>query len=408
MAAAQADLEAQRRQNETLVRRIQELVATIEARRQRAREAELGHDELLDSVEHLVAERVPRMIPVPAGEEAATAARFEALLAAERDRLARAWEEKTSLLEQAVQVAEERAHHASADCMRLQVRMEQQAAQARELEQTLQALTAEKKKLSALLEAQRKEREELAAARDTWQEDYSQLQEELAHLEHEHRELMNTLEEQRIEMEIARIALEARQHETENRESSAAQLRTERDSARAALEATQAEHERLRGQHKNAQRRLETALAELDALRHEAATQVAAAHAQAGEVEKRLSATQEQYYHARHAGQDVARELRELERRFAETAEFVGKMSARLTSAAAPDPAAAEAAYLHALTRVEDGSEAGQLSLEMNHRATAGGAAPARPDAEGGTLSTYADAKFVPFKPAEHKIDRSI
>lgn len=383
----QSELDAERDRKHVLLARARALLEQVETRRRSGQEDELAHNTLLDAVDRLTAERIPLVLEVGNvdGHQGADAP--------VREDSTREWASRCEQLEQAAAVAHERANATAVECMRLQTAMEQQSGQVRDLQQTVAALTAEKKRLLS----------EAKDGRAALENELRQLQEELAHAEHDHQELMNTLEEQRIELEMTRIALEARTEEQQNRDHAGAQLTAERDSARSALESIRAEHERLRGQHKAVQRRLETALAELDALRHEAASQVAAAHAQAGELERRLAAAQEHYHHSKHAGQTVAKDLHELEKRFLETAELVSRMSRKLTVAVDPDGTEAESAYLYALTRGE-GSEGAQLPLEM--------AASEHPEETSNSAkpqgNPYDEEKFIPFKPADHKINRTV
>lgn len=390
LAEREVVLDAERVRKEELLARMRSLLDQVEARRKRAETEDASQAALLEEVAQLAEERMPLIVR---GGDAETPDSLEALLAEST----KEWRERCEQFEQAAQVTQDRANEAGAECMRLQVAMEQQASQMRDLQQTVSALTAEKKKLSGQLEALRQEAE---SGRSAGEEELRQLQEELEQAEHEHQELMNTLEEQRIELEMTRIALEARDEEQSSQAQSQSQVRAERDSARAALESMRAEHDRLRSQHKAVQRRLETALAELDALRHEAASQVAAAHAQAGELERRLASSQEQYHHTKHAGQTVAKNLKDLEQRFIETAELVSRMSHQLTSAVEADSSEAESAYLYALTRGEE-EEGAQLPLEMAQREEEG-------EGSRGPGNPYDDEKFIPFKPAEHKINRTV
>ena len=400
----QAEVEAERARKDNLLARMRSLLERVELRRRQVRKDDESQDRLLDEVEYLAAERVPLLVRVPG--DVGTSESLELLLAEARQKAVQEWQGHREHLEQALQVTQDRANESAAECMRLQTAMEQHAAQVRDLQQTVSSLTSEKKKLSVQLNALRTERETSQQDRSKRDEECRHLQEEIGHIEQEHQELINTLEEQRIELEMTRIALDARNEEHDTREHARIQLTAERDSARAALELARAEHDRFRAQHKAAQRRLETALAELDALRHEAASQVAAAQAQAGELERRLAATHEQYHHSRHSGQAVAKDLRELEQRFLETAELVSRMSEKLNAVVERDSGQAESAYLYALTRGEDSEEA-QLPLEMNPRDPAAGA-------ENGDTGTrapgnpYDDDKFIPFKPAEHKINRTV
>ena len=402
LAERNEEVSAERARKEELLARMRGLLENIEQRRQRARAEDDSQDQLAHEVEHLAAERMP--LVVNAAPRDVPESTLEHLLQEARDEATREWTARWQILEEESHVTQEHANEAAAECMRLQAAMEQQQAQIRDLQQTVASLTAEKKKLGMQLEATRSSGQSLQSERERMDEERRLLQEELNQVELEHQDLLTMLDEQRIELEMTRIALQAKDSERESQQNSHSQLTAERDSARAALESIRSEHERLRAQHKVAQRRLETALAELDALRHEAATQVAAANAQAGELEKRLAGAQEQFRYSRTAGQHVAKDLRDLEQRFLETAELVSRMSERLTSAVEQDTAAAESAYHYALTRPE-ASENVQLPLDMGHRDRA------ENDADDGLRSQnnpYDDEKFIPFKPAEHKINRTV
>lgn len=180
-------------------------------------------------------------------------------------------------------------------------------ASAEELETARARLEESESKLAELREGFARERHELAerltqmrerleAELDTARADAQRFRNALDDSEAQREELALALNREQAEAMKAQAAAEELRHERDAFSANLADIRADRDQLQEAVEQMQraldaavAETDGLRVRLEEGERRLAERAAEMDALRHEAAAQVARANAQAGELEGRLA-----------------------------------------------------------------------------------------------------------------------
>lgn len=288
LAHARAENDAARDEAGRLLQRAEGLLGMVETNRARFAEVEASQKRQIEELERLIAER------------AVEAVRAEELEAAKAQALA-AFEQ----IEQQRAAYDERV-------ARLEAKLAEAAAEADGVRDAHDRTRAERDQLAAEFEA---ERDRLRAE---WEAERTALQDECGRTRDD---LLGVLADRDAGNE-ERSVLRA---EAERLAALLSAASSERDDLHAAVAAATGAESGLRSRVAE----LET---ELDALRHEAASQVAAVHAQAGEIEGRLARLQGAYNGLRQAADSIASGLldfaTEMRNGASELVDAAGRLSA--------------------------------------------------------------------------------
>lgn len=288
LAHARAENDAARDEAGRLLQRAEGLLGMVETNRVRFAEVEESQKRQIEELERLIAER------------AADSVRAEELEAAKSQALA-AFE----------QIEQQRAAY-DERIARLEARLAEAAAEADGVRDAHDRTRAERDSLAAQVESERE------SLRSAWEAERAALQDECGRTRDE---LLGAL----TERDASREEIGAVQAERDHLLAALAGTTAERDELHATIAAVKAADAAL-------QSRVAELETELDALRHEAASQVAAVHAQAGEIEGRLARLQGAYAGFRQAADSIASGLldfaTEMRNGASELVDAAGRLSA--------------------------------------------------------------------------------
>lgn len=271
LEAAQKESAQARHEANMLLERAEKLVGQIEDNQSRFRETEQEQRRQIEELEALVAiggasEESDRQLADLQNQLAEAQVRLDAATSAFD-------EERLALTERLARSEEQ-----------LEEAVSQLRGQADETQRSLEQVSSERDRLTEALAAAEREREELRQALDT--------------LRHERDELESALQQSHAEHENLRQSLEEAHHK--------------RDELQAALDESGALLESVQTRLRDAEERLVQQSAEMEALRRDAAAQVAEANDQAGVLEGRLAQLQARLTRSSEAGHEAARRLEEI------------------------------------------------------------------------------------------------
>ncbi|MBI5094316.1 MAG: hypothetical protein HZB26_17980 [Candidatus Hydrogenedentes bacterium] len=297
-----------------LVRRAESLIAQIEANRITFAQAEAERQRQIEELEELAAQRGKQGVSPEDWESTRTrvtelehaleeasrdrAAQKDALLQAQDNleaALSRAEEETIAAQNlRAQSIAEQEQARAArerleSDHAELRVRYDQVESERDAFGTALQNAINERDSLEASSDQANAERAALRAAVDQIRTERDALNAAVAQLSEELQAVNHALGRKSEEQDALKVSHDeaVSRHEEQIRNSEA--LARDLESARSAFSQAESERQALAAALQEARHELERQSSAMDSLRHEAAAQVAGAHAQAGEVEGRLN-----------------------------------------------------------------------------------------------------------------------
>ncbi len=357
LEAARNDSAQARHEANMLVERAERLVSQIEGNQIRFRETEQEQRRQIEELETLLAMRGP------AEMQEERLASLQQQLEATEDRARtlqqdfdRERRELIGRMEQSEQQIQDELARAREAAAAAQAALEALTAERDQLRDALKGADSERETAQAALEAMTAERDQLRDALKNADSERESLRVQLENLEQERAQLNAALNTSRAERATIESALQETREARERLESALNEGRIERDSLREELDRAVREGQRLQSAVDESASRLETVqahvgqletrlaeqAADMEALRHDAAAQVAHANAQAGELEGQIAHLRAQLARAGEARREAARRIEEMRANLAASANALGEWSTRLTAREADSEASGE------------------------------------------------------------------